>query len=363
MAFITIGIPTYNRSQFLIETLRSVQHQDYADIEILIADNASSDDTACICEQLAKNDKRIRYIRNPENLGMAGNWKRIAELTTTPYLKYLMDDDLLLPGCISAFAEVARRVPELSLIACLAVGFRDGSELAIMPQPIYAPESSIPGRVIGQFLVRWSNQLGCPTNIMYRTDALRQVVTVWDNVPNQIWTSDILAMLKVLDLGNFLCINRPLVAIRQHTGSGTSSLNTQPGARETFRQEKELLKEFAHLAGDESSDLAFVELNDARHAFLRAVTFLYRRDFPESLYYFNYWRSSPYAWRSLRLAVQMNWGGLVPESVWVVARFIKHALHLKHKPFVLQPSQFPASNTFRFRVTGMCEFWNCDGYL
>jgi len=97
---ITIAIPTYNRVGFLAEALNSVQRQTYPNLEILVGDNASTDDTESLVRAASAMDKRIRYIRNPENVGMRNNWNMLLYEATGEYFLLLSDDDALEPGAI-----------------------------------------------------------------------------------------------------------------------------------------------------------------------------------------------------------------------------------------------------------------------
>jgi glycosyltransferase involved in cell wall biosynthesis len=90
---VTIGLPVYNSEKYLEQSLRSLLDQTYADFELIISDNASTDRTGEICRTYASEDSRIRYLRNDENIGNPGNFNRIARLTETPYLKWSTADD------------------------------------------------------------------------------------------------------------------------------------------------------------------------------------------------------------------------------------------------------------------------------
>lgn len=70
------GLPVYNGEQFLEETLDSLLAQTYSDFELIISDNASTDRTESICRFFVKKDKRIRYYRNDENIGLGSNFNR-----------------------------------------------------------------------------------------------------------------------------------------------------------------------------------------------------------------------------------------------------------------------------------------------
>ena len=71
---LTVGIPTYNAAKYLPAAIDSVLQQEVDDCEIVIVDNASTDETQAVVEAYA--DPRIRYFRNDTNMGMSGSWNR-----------------------------------------------------------------------------------------------------------------------------------------------------------------------------------------------------------------------------------------------------------------------------------------------
>ena len=95
---ISILIPTYNRSSYLKKCLESIISQNHDDIEIIISDNNSPDNTAEIVNQF--NDKRIKYYKNENNIGSNANFYKLIELATGEFIFFLTDDDYLLPGSI-----------------------------------------------------------------------------------------------------------------------------------------------------------------------------------------------------------------------------------------------------------------------
>ena len=91
---LSIGLPVYNGEKFLSQALDCLLVQTFRDFEIIISDNASTDRTPQICQSYARRDPRIRYMRNPRNLGAAPNWNRVFELSTAPLFKWAAHDDL-----------------------------------------------------------------------------------------------------------------------------------------------------------------------------------------------------------------------------------------------------------------------------
>jgi glycosyltransferase involved in cell wall biosynthesis len=91
---VSIIIPTYNRAGLVDGAIRSVLDQSYADWELIVIDDASTDDTKQIIERYTLRDPRIRYIRQPKNLGISSTRnKGIAEAHGT-YIAMLDSDDV-----------------------------------------------------------------------------------------------------------------------------------------------------------------------------------------------------------------------------------------------------------------------------
>ena len=90
---VTIGIPTYKRPELLRETLRSALGQSYGNLEIIVSDNAADPETAALVSSFA--DPRVRYLAQPTNLGMVGNWNALLKAARGDYFLLLSDDDLL----------------------------------------------------------------------------------------------------------------------------------------------------------------------------------------------------------------------------------------------------------------------------
>jgi glycosyltransferase involved in cell wall biosynthesis len=106
---LSIGLPVYNGERFLARALDSLLAQTFRDFEIIIGDNASSDSTLQICRAYARRDRRVRYIRNPRNLGSIANFNRVFELSKAPLFKWAAHDDLhretYLESCIRLLDE------------------------------------------------------------------------------------------------------------------------------------------------------------------------------------------------------------------------------------------------------------------
>lgn len=94
---ITTIIPTFNRANLLKLAIASVQNQTFRDLQILVLDNSSLDDTPDVVALLSKEDSRIKYHRHSTNIGPGPNIKCGYEHVDTPFFSILSDDDVLLP--------------------------------------------------------------------------------------------------------------------------------------------------------------------------------------------------------------------------------------------------------------------------
>ena len=107
MPRITIGLPVFNRENYIADALDSLLAQTFQDFEIIITDNASTDKTGGICEEYAKNDKRITYVRNKENIGSPENFNKVFKFAAGEFFKWAASDDVcdphFLQQCVDVF--------------------------------------------------------------------------------------------------------------------------------------------------------------------------------------------------------------------------------------------------------------------
>jgi glycosyltransferase involved in cell wall biosynthesis len=112
---VSIGLPVYNGDKFLQESLDSLLNQTFGNFELIISDNASTDNTEEICRTYAAQDKRIRYYRNPNNIGCACNFNCVFELSNSEYFKWAAYDDLHAPDFLSKCIHVLEENPNYIL--------------------------------------------------------------------------------------------------------------------------------------------------------------------------------------------------------------------------------------------------------
>jgi glycosyltransferase involved in cell wall biosynthesis len=103
---LSIGLPVYNGERYLAEALDALLGQSFADFELIIADNASTDGTAELCSRYAEQDPRVRYFRHAQNIGQCPNHDFVFRQARGEYFKWASHDDLyarhLLLRCVEA---------------------------------------------------------------------------------------------------------------------------------------------------------------------------------------------------------------------------------------------------------------------
>lgn len=113
---VSIGLPVYNGERFLAETLDSILGQTFADFELIISDNDSTDATPVICTEYAAREPRIRFFRSSENRGAAWNYNRVFELSRAEYFKWAAADDLLAPEFLDECVQVLDSEPDVAVV-------------------------------------------------------------------------------------------------------------------------------------------------------------------------------------------------------------------------------------------------------
>jgi glycosyltransferase involved in cell wall biosynthesis len=115
---LSIGLPVYNGARFLPAALDSLLGQTFGDFELILSDNASTDETAEIAQEYAQRDGRIEFIRHEHNQGAAWNFNFVAERSSGEYFKWAAADDVCAPTFLQRCVEVLDRDP--SVVCCHA---------------------------------------------------------------------------------------------------------------------------------------------------------------------------------------------------------------------------------------------------
>ena len=115
---LSIGLPVYNGQRYLAEALQRLLDQSFTDFELVISDNGSTDATQEICRAAAARDPRVRYVRQPRNIGLAGNHNAVFDLARGELFKWAADDDLYDPDLLARCVAALDDTPDAVLAHC-----------------------------------------------------------------------------------------------------------------------------------------------------------------------------------------------------------------------------------------------------
>ncbi|HLT71787.1 MAG TPA: glycosyltransferase family 2 protein [Cyclobacteriaceae bacterium] len=114
---LSIGVPTYNGAKRIHKALNSIWNSGYPNLEVIICDNCSTDNTQDICEQVAREHPEVRYIRHKENLGILRNFEFALEQAKGQYFMWVADDDIVEPGVLTRYVDFLEANREYSLVS------------------------------------------------------------------------------------------------------------------------------------------------------------------------------------------------------------------------------------------------------
>ena len=117
MNLVSICIPTYNGNKFISEALDSALCQTYGNLEIIISDDASNDNTLAIIDSFKHKIDIPLKIFNHKPSGIGANWNNCVKRAKGKYIKFLFQDDILMPTCIEEMVDVIESDHRIGLVA------------------------------------------------------------------------------------------------------------------------------------------------------------------------------------------------------------------------------------------------------
>lgn len=211
---VSICVPTYNRADFLRGSLATIAAQTYAPLEILISDNASTDETESICRELAARDPRVRYVRQPANIGLYQNHNFCIEESRGEYLGFCHDDDRYAPTVVAENAAVLDAHPSVGVVCSDwdlidEAGRRFGGRRFAVP-------TVTPGLAYVQRTIATGRSSICCPGALIRREALGKV-----RFPESgpIGFGDFLVWFEMAERSDIGHVPRTLWSYRQHARS------------------------------------------------------------------------------------------------------------------------------------------------
>lgn len=218
---VSIGLPVFNGAEFLRRAIESILGQDYRDIELIISDNASTDDTAPICREAAGRDPRVRYHRNDRNIGAAGNYNKVFELARGEYFKWAAHDDECHPAMIGRCVEFLDRVRTAAMVYPLGELIDERGNSLLRPLDRIESTDRRPHRRLAR-LLRSLNMCD-PVFGLIRTECLRKTRLI-----GPFFGADYVLLGELAMLGEIRELDQVLFRLRAHP---KRSMKANRGAR------------------------------------------------------------------------------------------------------------------------------------
>lgn len=218
---VSVLIPVYNGARHLADCLDSVLAQDFNDLEILVSDDGSADASPEIIQSFAARDARIRWWRNPRNVGLTANSNVCLRAAQGDYLKFVHQDDLLLStAAIRKLAAALDQHPEASLAGCRQRLTGTSKQPTIFSERGGCFDGR---RMILASLEQNTNLIGQPTLTLFRR---RQAQRGFDErftgfLDFEMWC-------HLLEQGDFIYLPEALASWRVHAQQATARITANP---------------------------------------------------------------------------------------------------------------------------------------
>jgi glycosyltransferase involved in cell wall biosynthesis len=211
---VNVGMPVYNEARYISKAIESVLSQEFTDFQLIIFDNASTDNTVAICKQYAIKDSRIKIIENPVNIGVSDNFKKAFEESTSPYFVWISGHDLWHPEFLTRCVIGLENNPSVVLYYPKSTWIDDTDrDLGEIGRSI---ETRGLDPVSRFQVVLWGMGYGSPTYGLLRSSALKQVT-----LGTKVVGLDNIILNELSLLGDIAYLDEPLHYVRKLADFGS----------------------------------------------------------------------------------------------------------------------------------------------
>jgi glycosyltransferase involved in cell wall biosynthesis len=214
---VSICLPTYNYAHYLPEVISSCLNQSYEPIEIIIVDDASTDNSREVINSFG--DPRILFAQNTVRLGLVGNWNEALSLARGEIIKFIFADDYLADNAIEEVVAACQDT-RVNLVFSSARVIDGQGNYVYTHQP-YPQSGRLPGPQEAKECLMRGNYIGGPSSVAVKAKAFEKVGTFNEalrfHVDQEMW-------IRILLRGDAYFLSPALVSVRQHDGSETRRL-------------------------------------------------------------------------------------------------------------------------------------------
>jgi glycosyltransferase involved in cell wall biosynthesis len=221
-AAVAVCIPLYQKEAFIAETIRSVLIQSFSDFELIVLDNASTDQSWQIARSF--DDPRLTVLRNETTIPPTENFAKVVSLSRAPFVKVLMADDLIHPRCLEKQMDVLLADRRLAMVTCRH-DVIDESGLLLAPARAMRTRDLVGAQdratVLRRVVRHGGNPIGNPGNVLFRRSAFD---AAGGFAGEEFFTLDLSTWLRLLRHGDYFGLAESLTSFRISSGSHTTEL-------------------------------------------------------------------------------------------------------------------------------------------
>jgi glycosyltransferase involved in cell wall biosynthesis len=240
---VTIAIPTFNRASWLGGCVVAALAQTYQNLEILVSDNASTDETQQVLRELS--DSRLRVVRQAENIGLLPNWNACLADARGDYIIFVSDDDRVAPWLLERCMDLVQKEPGLPIVVAVCDIHSERTWPGVTSQNLTTGIWS-GADILLEFLKENITATMC--SIVMRTDALRERGGFSLDLP---FAADVAAWTPLLFEGKAGLVNEAGATYYVHSARETSRLRIEQILRDGWA----VADLISHLAGQFTIDL------------------------------------------------------------------------------------------------------------
>ncbi|MHB8782655.1 MAG: glycosyltransferase family 2 protein [Desulfobacteria bacterium] len=301
---VSVCIPTCNYGHFIADAIESAIGQTFGDLEVVVVDNVSTDNTSEVVARFVQADRRVRYHRNPSNLGMVGNWNRCLELAGGEFVKILCADDALEPSCLEKTVDAFEKHPGVGVVTS-ARSITDKNLNHLRRVSFSDSHVLRDGTVVIRECLLKGNLIGEPTAVTFRRRCAKRGF-----LPAYKQLTDLEMWFHLLEQGQMYAIPELLCLIRQHGGQETkANTRTLDFVDDEFRIYRDyIMKEYIRLSHVSKLKIRFTKTHNVWKMLYPQVELaqIHRKISPHMNLYLFYFLQFLYFIRCIRSAGQQR---------------------------------------------------------
>ena len=215
---VSVCIPMYNAEKYIKKTIDSIIKQTYTNLEIIVIDNASTDHSVNIVEEI--QDPRIVVKKNATNVGLVNNWNLCIDSANGLYVNIVCADDILEEHCIEKKVEILSQDSKVGAVFSASRIINTRDDIVLRRRP-FKGNIKFEGNILAKKAFTVKNCFAEPSNVLFRREVMKQVGYYDSNI---ISVLDWDYMLRVCLCSNVYYIDEYLTCFRISNTSTTGQI-------------------------------------------------------------------------------------------------------------------------------------------